>query len=484
MTARFCCDRARSSPGTQTESSNTRPSNLIVDRHFFYPTLPTQTVKILVLANLYPPHHAGTYDFRCQTISEALRTRGHTVRVLTSKHGMMAEQRGTEVERRLLLNGVFDHPLLRGLGELRPLEMHNHQAMREVIESFQPDLIHVHSLTGLSKSLLFALRHSRLPTVYDVADHWLAEGLREDPWLRFWNRPNGPLLQKLWRSCLELCGQRNRFDSTAPTRMMKGYERVPQVYGGAATLAAVQPNSIPSFRFDRLYFCSQALKGATERAGFRVSHAEVIYPGLATHQYVGEIKPASAPATKFLIVGQLDKRSGALTAIKALEVARQNKFSATLSIYGRGDSDYIAEIRSYIAMHHLPVEFLPVSNIGRDLPAIYRRHDVLLHTTEWEEPFSLTPLEAMACGLPVIATEIGGVAEMLRHGENALTYLPRDEVALAARMQEIQERPETRYRIAETAQQEVLSKFNETAVMDRIENYLQTSLEVWAHTAS
>ena len=441
-------------------------------------------MKILVLTHLYPPHHAGTYDFRCQTITDALRTRGHSVRVLTSKHGMTAEQRGAEVERRLVLNGVFDHPRVTRLGELRSMEMHNHRALHETIESFKPDVIHVHSLTGLSKSLIFALRHSRLPTVYDVADHWLAEGLREDPWLRFWNRPSGPLLQTLWRSCLEFCGQRNRLDSVAPTRMMKGYERVPQVYGDTATPAAVQPNSIPAFRFDRLYFCSQALKSATERAGFRVSHAEVIYPGLATQQYVGEIKPVTAPATKFLIVGQLDKRSGALTAIKALEVARENKVPVTLSIYGRGDSDYIAEIRSYIAMHHMPVEFLPVSNIGRDLPAIYRRHDVLLHTTEWDEPFSLTPLEAMACGLPVIATEIGGVAEMLRHGENAFTYPPGDEVALAARMQEIREQPQTRCRVAETAQQEVLSKFNETAVMDRIENYLQTSLEVWAHTAS
>jgi glycosyltransferase involved in cell wall biosynthesis len=441
-------------------------------------------VKILVLANLYPPHHAGTNDFRCQTITDALRTRGHTVRVLTSRHGMTAEQRGAEVERRLLLNGVFDHPLVTRYRDLRSLEMHNHQALRETIAAFKPDLIHVHGLNGISKSLIFALRHSRLPSVYDVADNWVAEGLRADPWLRFWNRLSAPLPQKLWRSCLELFGRRNQLDSIAPTRMMKGYERIPQVYGDGGALSAVQPNSIPAFRFDRLYFCSQALKTATERAGFRVSHAEVIYPGLRTQLYVGEVKPGSAPATKFLIVAHLDSRSGVLTAIKALEIAGENKAQATLSIYGRGDSEYIAQIRSYIATHHLPVEFLPVSNIGRDLPPIYRRHDVLLHTAEWNEPFSLTPLEAMACGLPVIAAEIGGVAELLRQGENALTYPPGDEGALAARLQEVQEHPEHRCRIAANAQQEVLSRFNETAAMDNIENYLQTSLEVWAHTAS
>jgi glycosyltransferase involved in cell wall biosynthesis len=118
------------------------------------------------------------------------------------------------------------------------------------------------------------------------------------------------------------------------------------------------------------------------------------------------------------------------------------------------------------------------------LPAIYRRHDALIHTSEWNEPFALTPLEAMTCGLPVIGTEIGGGGELLRHGENAFTYPPGDVVTLALRMQEIQAQPALRCQMAETAQQEVLSRYNESAVTDRIENYLQTSLEGWAHTAS
>ncbi len=441
-----------------------------------------RSVKILVLTNLYPPHHAGTYDFRCQTITEALRTRGHTMHVLTSKQGMTTEQRGGEVERRLALHGAFEYPLVTRFDDLRDLEQANHRALRETIEHFQPDVIHVHSLEGLSKSLLFTLRHSRLPTVYDVANDWLAHGLREDPWLRWWNRPSAPLSEKIHRASLESMGQRNKLDATAPTRMMKGYDRIPEVYGEAK--ATIEPNSISAFRFDRLFFCSQALKEETEQAGFRVSHAEVIYPGIPTQLYFGDVKPESVPANKFLIVARLDARSGVMTAIKALQLAREQGVQATFSIYGRGDSDYIATLRSAVAMHQLPVEFLPVSNIHRDLPNIYRRHDALLHTSEWNEPFALTPLEAMACGLPVIGTALGGARELLRHGENGLTYTPQDAGELALRIQELQSQPALRCQMAETAQQEALSKYNESAVTDRIENYLQTSLKVWAHTAT
>jgi glycogen synthase len=441
-------------------------------------------VKILVLTNLYPPHHAGTYDYRCETIVNALKLRGHQVHVLTSKHGMSIEQRGEEVERRLILNGVYEHPQVSRLRELRRLETHNHEALRETIAAFQPDLIHVFSLHGLSKSLIFSLRNSRLPTVYDVADYWLAHGIMEDPWLRWWNSGSAPFGNAFWRGVLETFGRRSSADAVAPTRLMKGYDRVPGLFSAPGKPEPIQPNSIAAFRFDRLYFCSQSLKQATEEAGFRVNHGEVIYPGIAAQSYVGEIRPASAPVSRLLIVSTLDAKSGVKTAVKALNVARDNKVKASLSIYGRGDSDYIADLRSYIAMHQLHVEFLPVSNLVRDLPSVFKRHDALLYTSEWNEPYTLTPLEAMASGLPVIGASVGGAGELFRHGDNALTYMPGDEADLARRIQEMQEQPELRCRMAENAQQDVLSKYNETAVMDRIENYLNTSLEVWAHTAT
>jgi len=435
-------------------------------------------VKILVLTNLYPPHHAGTYDLRCQTIAEALRLRGHTILVLTSNHGLNTEQRDEEAHRRLLLNGSFGHALVAGFRALQDIEEHNNRVLRETIAEFQPDLVQVGSLRGLSKSLMFALRNSRLATVYDIADRWLADELREDPWLRWWNAPGANLV----RASLELAGQRNRLDATAPTRMMKGIDRIPEVYGPPAVVAGVQPDSIAAFRFDRVYFCSRALKQTTEQAGFLVSHGEVIYPGIPTQHFVGEVKPLSAPVNKLLVVSRLDEQSGAITAVRALLEARQNNAQATLSIYGRGESEYVSQLRSLAVQNSLPVDFLTVSNQNRDLAAIYRQHDALLYTAEWEEPFATVPLEAMACGLPVIGACTGGGRELFRHGENALTYSPGDARELAARIQELQMQPALRRQMAETAQADVQSRYNETTVVDQIENYFNTTLEVWSHT--
>ena len=436
------------------------------------------TVKILVLTNLYPPHHAGTYDLRCPEVVEALRLRGHEPRILTSHHGLNTEQRDSEIERRLILNGVFGHPVAAGFREMLALEQHNHGALREALAEFQPNLVHVWSLHGLSKSLLTALRNTQLPTVFDVADHWLARELREDPWLRWWNRPGTNLL----RGSLELSGQRKRFDATTPTRVMQGLDRVPELFGPASLVDRLPPGSVSACRFDRLYFCSEALKAVTEQAGFQVGHAEVIHPGISTQTFFGEVKPIGHPVKKLLVVTRLAEGSGVTTALQALRQARDHGVKVTLSIYGRGESDYVSQVRSFVVQHQLPVEFLTVSDQNRDLAAVYRQHDALLYTPEWEEPFALTPLEAMASGLPVIGAKIGGGRDLLRHGENALTYTSGDALELASRIQELQLQPALRRQMAEMAQAEVSSNYHESGVIDRIESYLNLSLELWGQT--
>jgi len=431
-------------------------------------------VKILALTNLYPPHLAGAFDHRCQKVADALRMRGHTVYILTSNYGLRTEQRDEQAQRRLLLNGAFGQPLVTSYPQLKSLELHNNRVLMEALEEFAPEVVHVFSLQGVSKSLLFTLRHAKVPVVFDVHDHWLSANVREDPWLRFWNSPALPLLQQSSRTALEMSGERGRLDDTAPTRVKKGYDRLPVLFAEGKDLATVEPNSIAGFQFDHIYFCSQALKSLAEKVGFCVRHAQVIYPGIAAN-CVGAVKPAGSPMTRFLIACRLAPESGVMTALKALKIARQAGLKLNLSIYGRGESNFVAELRSFALAHQLPVEFLTASTSANNLASVYKQHDVLIHPPEWAEPFPFTPLEAMGCGLPVIASTPGGAEELFRHGENSLTYPPGDAPQLAARIQELLISPSLRQQMAETAQNEVLSKFNDSTVTDQLENFLANS---------
>ena len=146
-------------------------------------------MKILVLSNLYPPHNVGGYEVRCQQVVHQLRQFGHEVRVLTSNHQVAGVETPPEpeVSRRLRIHGFFGHPWLP-IHKLYALEKHNHAVLREELETFKPEVVHVWNMGGLSKSLLLRLEAGAVPVVYDVSDHWIARSLRADVWLAWWNR--------------------------------------------------------------------------------------------------------------------------------------------------------------------------------------------------------------------------------------------------------------------------------------------------------
>jgi glycosyltransferase involved in cell wall biosynthesis len=65
------------------------------------------------------------------------------------------------------------------------------------------------------------------------------------------------------------------------------------------------------------------------------------------------------------------------------------------------------------------------------MAALYRSADVVLFPSEWNEPFGIVGLEAMACAVPVVATGTGGSGEYLAHESNCLLFEKGDPDALA-----------------------------------------------------
>jgi glycosyltransferase involved in cell wall biosynthesis len=79
---------------------------------------------------------------------------------------------------------------------------------------------------------------------------------------------------------------------------------------------------------------------------------------------------------------------------------------------------------------------------GRDaLPALYCAADVFV-TTPWYEPFGITPVEAMACGIPVVGAAVGGVKYSVVDGKTGFLVPARDPAALAERLAMLARSPE------------------------------------------
>jgi glycosyltransferase involved in cell wall biosynthesis len=106
----------------------------------------------------------------------------------------------------------------------------------------------------------------------------------------------------------------------------------------------------------------------------------------------------------------------------------------------------------------------------------YSAGDVAV-TTPWYEPFGLTPLEAMACGRPVIGSAVGGITYTIADGETGFLVPPRDPEALAACLQRLLAQPELRARMGRAARARVERDFTWPTVATRTAALYQTLLE-------
>jgi D-inositol-3-phosphate glycosyltransferase len=122
-----------------------------------------------------------------------------------------------------------------------------------------------------------------------------------------------------------------------------------------------------------------------------------------------------------LYVGTLSERKGADVFAAGADLAADSGWSGVM--IGEGP------LADAIAMHHPAVRLLsPLSSA--DVAAWMRVADVVAVPSR-REPLGLAAVEALACGTPVVAANVGGLREVVRDGENGLLIPPDDAVALA-----------------------------------------------------
>jgi D-inositol-3-phosphate glycosyltransferase len=95
----------------------------------------------------------------------------------------------------------------------------------------------------------------------------------------------------------------------------------------------------------------------------------------------------------------------------------------------------------------------------RDVPALLRSADVVA-CAPWYEPFGLVPLEAMACGVPVVVSAVGGLIDTVIDGVNGVHVPPRDPAQLARVLRALAADPQRRRSFARAGLQRVRSRYS------------------------
>jgi glycosyltransferase involved in cell wall biosynthesis len=137
-----------------------------------------------------------------------------------------------------------------------------------------------------------------------------------------------------------------------------------------------------------------------------------------------------------LQLGRMVPRKGVDNVIVALSKVKCKDAKVRLLIVG-GDADTAAELtRLQQLARDLKVSdkvYFAGQKSREELKYYYAAADLFI-TTPWYEPFGITPLEAMACGTPVIGSKVGGIKFSVADGQTGLLVPPKDPDALARKI--------------------------------------------------
>ena len=400
-------------------------------------------MRILQVIHGYPMRFNAGSEIYTSVLSRVLAAE-HEVNVFTREEDSFSPDYGVRVERDPAAPQVTLH--LVNLPRTR--DRYRHVAVdarfRELLAQFNPDVVHIGHLNHLSTSLVTEAAR-KCPVVFTLHDFWLM-------------CPRGQFMQThpidsndLWPAC---DGQEDR----------KCAERCyAKLFGGAPE----------EWEAD--------VRNWTDWVGRRMKHirsvAELVDVFISPSQYLLErfASDFDLPRSKlrYLPYGfDLNRLSGRRrepdepftfgyigTHIPAkgiyllLEAFGKVAAPARLKIWGRSRSPETPSLKQLAS--RLPatvqerVEWLPEyanENIVRD---VFNNVDAIVVPSVWVENSPLVIHEAMQARVPVITADTGGMAELVRDGENGLLFKFRDTQSLAERMQWLAQHPKEAIRLGE-----------------------------------
>jgi glycosyltransferase involved in cell wall biosynthesis len=336
-------------------------------------------MKILLINTRYYPNHYGGAEQTVLEIAEELINLGNEVHVLSLAKGN---------EKELIKNGVKCHyyPInktfwLQDTGKYWPifrffwyiLDIYNpfiKSKLRRAIIDISPDIISTHNIKGFSPSLWDVIHNLKIPFIQMMHDYFLF--------------CSNSTMYKKKRVCNHVCMRCQLFK--LPIRFL---------------------SSMPDYYIANSEFTLSAARKA--KVIGLMKKCSVIYPSCdLKNNEKYQLEFSEKEAVVFGFLGRIDQSKGVDFLLSAFTeiTSPQTK----LLIGGTGYPEYINKIcNSY--------QDDRITFLGRVKPEeFFAKIDVLVVPSQWNEPFGRVIVEAFSRGIPVIASAMGGMTELVESG--------------------------------------------------------------------
>lgn len=391
-------------------------------------------MQILYLVHQYLPESVGGVELYTHSLAQAMHERGHRISIFHRR-----DRRGTGTATRhtdygsvySAWNGRF-RPAQRVLSTFYDSFLGN--AFAEAMAEEQLDLVHVQHLMGLPTGIIRRLLARKVPYVVTLWDFW-------------WICANAQLLTNYSQ---ELCEGPRAYLNCARCALARS--GLPQFAPALPLLAA--PLAV------RNRLLRQVLNGASRLIapsafvadwyvdhGIRRERIEILAPGIDVPVSIRQERPVREEEERPLRIGYVGGISWQKGVHVIVEATRDLEGTELWVAGDLGfDPHYSDHLRELAGTN---VRFL--GQIDRTaLGKMLRQIDILAVTSLWYETFAFVISEAHAAGIPVLASNLGVLAERVRHSQDGLLVPPGDVSAWRRALQQMRDNPHlvTRYSAA------------------------------------
>lgn len=360
-------------------------------------------MRILFTTDYYHPHLLGGVERVVKEIATRIAAAGHEVAVLTchTSNGLPDQEMidGVRVVRVPALH------LTRLIGLQSSVSLKAFSLAASLVREFEPHVVNVHSLFfNTSVAGLLAARAARVPCVATVH------------------------LGSLEFLKAHVKALARMYETTVGRWMLKQ----------CACVIAVS---------ELVARHARALAGS-ERRIFVVPNG--------VDKQVFRPRSRASTGTRLVYVGRLIQNKGVQYLLRAMPKILSVHPDASLQLVGDGPMrGYLERMANSLGISHA-VAFLGIRD---DVPDILAEADVFIRPS-LTEGMPLAVLEAMSAGLPVVATPVAGVVELVKHGENGLLVPPGDPAALADAVTQLLSDPHRRRSMGSEARRTIERKYS------------------------
>ena len=284
----------------------------------------------------------------------------------------------------------------------------------QLISDTRPDIVHIHGIAHeISPSILPAIKKANIPIVQTLHDYKLL-------------CPNTNFVSQ--NHVCEQC-KGHRYYNVIRNRCKRGSL-------GASILAGVEMYTHKAMQIyernvDVFISPSKFLQGKVKEYGIKNEVAHI--PNFIN---IESFTPCYQPENYFLFFGRLAKVKGVMTLLKAMRQVKRSQ----LLIAGTGELQ--ASLDAYVQEQNITnVTFLGYQTTEKIIPLIQKAAFSVI-PSEWYENYSMSVIESLACGTPVVGANIGGIPELVIDNQTGLLFDSGNADQLARNIQFMVDNPE------------------------------------------